>query len=57
MAGGSHTNFNTSAFTVGAVGGAGLIAGALGAGLANYRAKLQETSLGQLECRGSPQCS
>lgn len=38
MAGGSHTHFNESAFTVGAVSGAGLLAGAVGAGLANYRA-------------------
>lgn len=38
MAGGSHTNFNEQAFTVGAVSGAGLLAGAVGAGLANYRA-------------------
>jgi hypothetical protein len=38
MAGDSHTNFNAAAFTVGAVGGAATIAGALGAGLANLRA-------------------
>jgi hypothetical protein len=38
MAGGSHTNFDESAFTVGALSGAGILAGALGAGLANYRA-------------------
>jgi hypothetical protein len=38
MAGGSHTNFNERAFTVGAVSGAGLLTTALGAGLANYRA-------------------
>lgn len=35
-AGGSHTNFDSSAFTVGAVGGALSIAGALAAGVQNY---------------------
>lgn len=39
MAGGSHTNFNAEAFGAGAIGGAGLIAGALATGLANYRAQ------------------
>lgn len=39
MAGGSHTNFDEGAFTAGAVGGAGLLAGALAQGLANYRAQ------------------
>lgn len=39
--GGSHTNFNTAAFGVGAVAGAATIAGALGAGLANVRAERQ----------------
>jgi hypothetical protein len=38
MAGGSHTAFDEQAFTVGAVAGVGTLAGALGAGLANYRA-------------------
>jgi uncharacterized protein HemX len=41
MAGGSHTNFDEHAFTVGALSGAGIIAGALGAGIANYRAAQQ----------------
>jgi hypothetical protein len=40
MAGDSHTNFNESAFSAGAIGGAGLLASALVAGLANYRAEL-----------------
>ncbi|CUT14537.1 hypothetical protein BF49_5617 [Bradyrhizobium sp.] len=35
-AGGPHTNFDSSAFTVGAVGGALSIAGALAAGVQNY---------------------
>ena len=35
MAGGSHTNFDTTAFGVGAFGAAATLAGALGAGLAN----------------------
>ena len=35
MAGGSHTNFDTSAFTVGAIGGAATIAGAVASGVAN----------------------
>ena len=39
MAGGSHTNFNADSFSTGAVAGAGLLASALGAGLANYRAQ------------------
>ncbi|CUT11469.1 hypothetical protein BF49_2549 [Bradyrhizobium sp.] len=34
--GGSHTNFDPTAFTVGAVGGALSIAGALAAGVENY---------------------
>ncbi len=38
MAGDSHTNFDATAFTAGAVGGAATIAAALGAGLANLRA-------------------
>jgi hypothetical protein len=41
MSGDSHTNFNATAFTVGAVGGALTIAGALGAGLANVRSQRQ----------------
>lgn len=41
-AGGSHTNFDSAAFTVGAIGGAATIAGALGAGIQNYRAALAE---------------
>lgn len=39
MAGGSHTDFDTGAFSTGAVAGAGLIAGALAQGLVNYRAQ------------------
>ena len=35
MAGGSHTNFDTSAFTIGAIGGAATIAGAVASGVAN----------------------
>lgn len=42
VVGGSHTAFDTGAFTVGAVGGAGLLAGAVGAGLANFRAAQAE---------------
>jgi hypothetical protein len=38
VSGDSHTNFDAGAFTVGALGGAATIAGALGAGLANLRA-------------------
>jgi hypothetical protein len=38
MAGDSHTNWNPTAFTVGAVGGAAMIAGALGVSIANLRA-------------------
>jgi hypothetical protein len=41
MAGGSHTNFNSKAFSVGAVSGAGLLASALGAGINNYRAVMK----------------
>ena len=35
--GGSHTNFDSAAFTVGAVGGAATIGAALVQGFANYR--------------------
>lgn len=38
----SHTNFDTSAFTASAVAGAASLAGALGAGLANYSAAQQD---------------
>jgi hypothetical protein len=38
MAGGSHTNFDTGAFSVGAFGGAVTLASALAAGIANLRA-------------------
>ena|SRR5882724_10582267 len=41
MAGDSHTAFDAGAFTVGAIGGAATIAGALGAGLANFRTQRQ----------------
>ena len=43
MAGDSHTNFDVGAFTIGAVGGAATIAGAIGAGIANVRAQRQST--------------
>ena len=36
-AGGSHTNFDSGAFSVGAVGSAAALAGALAAGFQNYR--------------------
>jgi hypothetical protein len=42
MAGDSHTNFNAAAFTVGAVGGAATIAGAIGAGISNLAAARRE---------------
>jgi hypothetical protein len=42
MAGDSHTNFNAAAFTVGAVGGAATIAGAIGAGIGNLAAARRE---------------
>lgn len=38
MAGGSHTDFDSGAFTLGAAGGAATIAGAMVAGWQNYRA-------------------
>jgi hypothetical protein len=38
MAGDSHTNFDQQAFTVGAIGGAATIAGAIGAGICNLAA-------------------
>jgi len=43
-AGDSHTNFDSAAFGVGAFSGAATIAGALGAGLANFRAQRQAFS-------------
>jgi hypothetical protein len=45
MAGGSHTNFDTSAFTVGAIGGAATIAGALAAGVSNLAAARRERGM------------
>ena len=36
-AGGSHTNFDSAAFSVGAVGGAAALGSALALGFANYR--------------------
>lgn len=42
MAGGSHVDFNTHAFGVGAISGAGLIASALASGVANARATQRE---------------
>lgn len=48
--GGSHTGFNQSAFTAGAVGGALSIAGALVAGAANARRlQVEERDLGTRE--------
>jgi hypothetical protein len=41
VAGDSHTNFDSAAFTVGTLGGAATIAGAIGAGIANVRAQRQ----------------
>lgn len=38
-AGGSHTDFNSTAFGVGAAAGSLTLAAALGAGLTNYRAQ------------------
>jgi hypothetical protein len=38
MAGGSHTNFDSQSFSVGAFGGALTLAAALAAGIANLRA-------------------
>jgi hypothetical protein len=43
VAGDSHTNFDVGAFSIGAVGGAATIAGAIGAGIANVRAQRQST--------------
>jgi uncharacterized protein HemX len=37
MAGGSHTAFDTGAFTTGALSGAGVLASAFGAGLTRFR--------------------
>jgi hypothetical protein len=45
MTGGSHTNFDTSAFTVGAIGGAATIAGAVAAGVANIAAARRERGM------------
>jgi hypothetical protein len=42
MPGDSHTNFDSAAFTVGAVNGAATIAGALGAGISNLAAARRE---------------
>jgi hypothetical protein len=38
MTGGSHTNFNGAAFSVGAMSGALALGGAVAAGVANFRA-------------------
>jgi hypothetical protein len=58
-AGGSHTNFDTAAFSVGAIGGAATIAGAIGAGWQNYRAACADRwaswTIGQL--RAALDCS
>jgi hypothetical protein len=40
--GDSHTNFDAGAFTVGAIGGAATIAGAIGAGISNLAAARRE---------------
>jgi hypothetical protein len=42
MAGGSHTRFDQAAFTVGAIGGAATIAGAIGVGIRNFQAQRRE---------------
>jgi hypothetical protein len=42
MARGSHTGFDQVAFTVGAIGGAGTIAGAVGVGIRNFQAQRRE---------------
>jgi hypothetical protein len=42
MAGGSHTRFDQAAFTVGAIGGAATIAGAVGVGIRNFQAQRRE---------------
>jgi len=42
MAGGSHTDFDQAAFTVGAIGGAAAIAGAIGVGIRNFQAQRRE---------------
>lgn len=42
MAGGSHVDFNTRGFGIGAVSGAGIIASALITGVANARAASRE---------------
>jgi hypothetical protein len=47
--GDSHTNFDAAAFTVGAVGGAATIAGAIGVGIANVRAQRQSAFAGWQE--------
>ena len=53
-AGDSHTNFDATAFGVGAVAGATTIAGALGAGLANVRAERQAfASWGEKQLRAA----
>lgn len=39
MSGGSHTDFNSTAFGLGAAAGSLTLASAFGAGLANYRAQ------------------
>jgi hypothetical protein len=41
MAGGSHTDFDQAAFTIGAIGGAAAIAGAIGVGIRNFQAQRQ----------------
>jgi hypothetical protein len=45
MAGGSHTNFDVGAFSVGAIGGAGVLANALAAGIVNLRRASETDSM------------
>jgi hypothetical protein len=58
MAGGSHTNFDQQAFTVGAIGGAATIAGALVAGVTNIAAGRRERGVRDaLQSRDAVICS
>jgi hypothetical protein len=49
MAGDSHTNFNSGAFTAGAVGGALTIAGGIVAGAQNVLAARREMTIADLQ--------
>jgi len=48
MAGGSHTGFEQTAFSVGAIGGAATIAGAIGVGIRNFQAQRQQRRIRDL---------